>query len=87
MADTKYYDAVNENVAQMKSMRFLTDYERVKFSPLIYVCSIGPSCITVRKREKNQKEIQQQTRKVINQLRKIWLMYCKDRPLLGGACL
>lgn len=56
MADTKYYDAVDENVAQMKSMRFLTDYRRAKFSSLIYFCSIGPNCITVRKRGKKKRK-------------------------------
>lgn len=52
MADRKYYDAVDENVAPMKSMSFVTDFRRAKISSIIYFCSIGPSCITVKKKKK-----------------------------------
>lgn len=75
MADTKYYDAVEENVAPMKSMSFVTDFRRAKISSIIYFCSVRPSCITVKKNK--NKKIQQQKPEAINQLRKIWLMYCK----------
>lgn len=48
MVNTKYYDAVNENVTPVKAMSFVTIFGRAKISPIIYFCSIGPSCITVK---------------------------------------
>lgn len=48
MVNTKYYYAVNENVTPVKAMSFLTIFGRAKISPIIYFCSTGPSCITVK---------------------------------------
>lgn len=48
MVDTKHYDAVDENVTPMKSMSFVTDFRRAKISSIIYLCSVGPSCVTVK---------------------------------------
>lgn len=76
MADTKYCDTVDESVAPMESVSFVSDFRRAKISPIIYFCSIGTSCITVKKK-KNSKQFQQQKPEAINQLRRIWLMYCK----------
>lgn len=48
MVDTKHYDTVDENVTPMKSMSFVTDFRRAKISSIIYLCSVGPSCVTVK---------------------------------------
>lgn len=48
MVNTKYYDAVIENMTQVKAMSFLTVFGRAKISPIIFFCSTGPSCITVK---------------------------------------
>lgn len=50
MADKKYYEAVDENVAPMKSVSFVTDFRRAKISSIISFCSIGSSCIKVKKK-------------------------------------
>lgn len=80
MADKKYYEAVDENVAPMKSVSFVTDFRRAKISSIISFCSTGSSCI---KGKKKLKKIHQQKTEAINQPRKIWLMYCK----VGLCCM
>lgn len=55
MADTKYYEAVDENVAPMKSVSFVTDFRRAKISSIISFCSIESSCIAAKKKKKGQK--------------------------------
>lgn len=50
MADKKYYEAVDENVAPMKSVSFVTDFRRAKISSIISFCSTGSSCIKVKKK-------------------------------------
>jgi len=72
MADTKYYDAVDENVAPVKSVSFVTDFRKAKISWIICFCSIGPSCITVKKTK-----VQQQKPDAIHQLRRNWLTHCE----------
>lgn len=51
MADAKYCDEVDESMAQMKSMSFVTVFRRARISSIIYFCSVGPSCVTVKKKK------------------------------------
>lgn len=48
MANTKHYNEVDENVTPVKSMSFVTDFRRAKISSIIYLCSVGSSCVTVK---------------------------------------
>lgn len=60
MADTKYYEAVDENVAPMKSVSFVTDFRRAKISSIISFCSIESSCIAAKKKKRAKIKIHQQ---------------------------